>query len=60
MHSGRLVTVFSARNYCGSVSNDGALILFSTDEVITQLLLLASLSARSGWTSSGKTKAAAA
>ncbi len=27
LHGGRLCTVFSARNYCGSRANDAALVL---------------------------------
>ena len=27
MHSGRLLTIFSARNYCGDQKNDSALLL---------------------------------
>jgi hypothetical protein len=32
MHSGRLATVFSARNYTGVEQNDSALLLFAFDE----------------------------
>ena len=31
MHSGRLVTVFSARNYLKAAKNDGALLLLAVD-----------------------------
>lgn len=32
MHSGRLATVFSARNYGGKLTNDSAVLLFAIDE----------------------------
>ena len=32
MHGGRLLTVFSARNYVDKITNDGALVLLSEDE----------------------------
>jgi len=32
MHSGRLATVFSARNYCDKYPNDSAFLLIATDE----------------------------
>ena len=32
MHSGRLVTLFSARNYFDGAQNDGALLLLAPDE----------------------------
>ena len=32
MHGGRLVTVFSARNYGGTLKNDGALLLVAEDD----------------------------
>lgn len=32
MHSGRLATVFSARNYGGKLTNDSAVLLFALDE----------------------------
>jgi diadenosine tetraphosphatase ApaH/serine/threonine PP2A family protein phosphatase len=32
LHSGRVCTVFSARNYCGSRRNDAALVLLQPDE----------------------------
>jgi hypothetical protein len=31
LHGGRLCTVFSARNYCGSRANDAALVLLQLD-----------------------------
>ena len=31
MHGGRLITLFSARNYCGGDSNDSALLLAAHD-----------------------------
>ena len=30
-HSGKLITVFSASNYCGTVGNDGAYVLLRQD-----------------------------
>ena len=32
MHGGRLITVFSARNYCEGSANDAAIVLIMTDE----------------------------
>lgn len=45
MHGGHLMTVFSARNYCGTDTNDAALLLVAEDEngqTITVTFLLCS------------------